>query len=56
MQKIIKFLMCASNIYIICNWEIDINVWNYFRQFTNYLKNSQTQIKGIKRILQRNKE
>ena len=21
--KIIKFLMCASNIYIICNWEID---------------------------------
>ena len=29
-------------------------VWNYFRQFRNYLKKSQTQIKGIKRILQRN--
>ena len=23
MQKIMKFLMCASNIYTICNWETD---------------------------------
>ena len=33
-----------------------IIVWKYFRQFRNYLKKSQTQIKGIKRILQRNSE
>ena len=33
-----------------------IRVGNHFTQFGNYLKISQTQIKGIKRILQRNNE
>ena len=33
-----------------------ISVWNYFRQFRNYLKKSQAQIKGIKSILERNSQ
>ena len=33
-----------------------ICVWNYFRQFRNYLKKSQTQMKEIRRILWRNSE
>ena len=54
-EKIMKFLKSASNIYIICNWEIDQG-WNYFRQLRNYLKKSETHVKAIKRILQRNSE
>ena len=33
-----------------------ISVWNYFRELGNYVKVTQTQIKGIKSFLQRNSE
>ena len=55
MQKIVNF----SRVLVILTSYVPgklIRVWNYYLEFRKYLKITESQKKGIKRILERNSE